>query len=168
MNTAISYTTQEDTTGANIVNENYMCLYGSEGTDHSSITNPVLILRSPRNPVTVIYNNNQIEEIKQIFNGTVIEYNELELTARLEDITNPDNPDEMVTLSLDEIENGDQSLIQPGAMFLWHIGYRTGTNYPRERFSKIKFRRLAKWTEDETQDVKKLAREYANYFLGTH
>ena len=168
MSTAINYTTQEDTTGTSIVNENYTLQYGGEGDDHSSTNNPVVIIRSPRKPKFTINTNNQIEEIKQILNGTVIECSELEMTARLEDITNPGNPDEMITLPLEEIESRDRSLIQPGALFLWHIGYRSGPKYPRERFSKICFRRLPKWTDDEIQDANKLSQEYANYLLDNH
>lgn len=142
-------------------------LYGKSGTDESSIENnkPEIRPRSKRKNILVSYVNNKVEDIKQIWNGTVISCNDEELTARLEDSTDPSKPDEMVVLSLEEIENKDKPLIKIGAMFLWHIGYRYGPKYPRERFSIIRFRRLPKWTEEEVKDAEKLAKEYADFFL---
>jgi hypothetical protein len=91
--------------------------------------------------------------------------NEEELTVQLKDITNPENPDELVVLSMDEIDIKDQSLIEHGALFDWYIGYRQGQKYSRERFSTIRFRRLPSWTATEIQDAGKLGEEYANFFL---
>lgn len=145
-------------------NENTTYRLGDAKTDSSSLKDPIIKPRSPRHLVSVAGINNQIEVIKQKWNGVVVECNDEELTARLEDLTNPENPDEIVVLSIEEIDKGDQALIQNGAVFLWHIGYRQGFRYPRERFSKISFRRLPKWTEEEIQDAEKLAKEYSDFF----
>lgn len=165
MSTAINSQLQENTTGADQNNEDNMYRYGRPGTDALSIGNPDKKARSPRKIDVVTSIDNKIEIIKQRWNGTVIDCSDQELTARLEDLTNPQNPDEIVVLSTEEIENRDQPLIKTGAMFLWHIGYRYGPKYPRERFSKISFRRLAKWTEGEIQDAEKQAKEYADFFF---
>ena len=117
------------------------------------VSNPVIDLRKPR------------EDIKQIWNGVVTEFNDQEFTVRLEDKINPENPDELVVLSIDEIDDRDKHLINVGAMLLWHIGYRYGPNNPRERFSKIAFRRLPRWTEEEIQGAEQLAKGYADFFL---
>jgi hypothetical protein len=105
-----------------------------------------------------------VERIRQVWSCVVVDDNGEELTARLQDITNPDNPDELVTFDLEEVERRDQPLIEKGAMFFWHIGYRYGPKYPRERFSKISFRRLPKWTKREIEVSRDLAKEYADFF----
>ena len=109
--------------------------------------------------------DNKIERIKQRWNGVIVDYDDTEITARIEDLIHPDNSDELVTFLVEEIEPRDQPLIKIGAMFLWQIGYRYGPKYPRERFSKISFRRLSNWTEEEIKHAETQAKEYANYFL---
>ncbi len=107
-------------------------------------------------------NENLFEEIKQKWDGTVTACTDQEITVELEDLTNPDNPREIVVLSKEEVGKRDLPLVKIGALFFWHIGYREGPSYPRERFSKISFRRLPKWTEGEIGEAKALAKEYAN------
>lgn len=121
--------------------------------------------RSPRVIDHIIDLQKPREDIKQIWNGIVTKVDDQEFTVRLEDKTNPENPDELVVLSIDEIEDKDHPLIKIGAMLLWHIGYISGRMTPRYRFSKISFRRLPKWTEDEVQEADQLAKEYADFFL---
>lgn len=164
MSTAVNFAQVENTTGVDQSNEDNRYLYGPQGTDPLAIDkDPEIKPRSQRR-IKIASNFEQREKIKQTWSGTVLDCNEQELTARLEDLINPDNPDEIVVLSIEEIEDRQHSLIQKGAIFLWHIGYRYGPKYPRERFSKINFRRLPKWTEEEIQDAEKLAEEYANFF----
>ncbi len=159
-----AYFAQQENTVSVEQNENTMYRLGDAKTDSSSLKDPVIKPRSPRHLVSVAGMNNQIEVIKQKWNGVVVDYDDQEMTARLEDLTDPKNPDEIVVLSIEEIDKGDQALIQNGAVFLWHIGYRQGSRYPRERFSKISFRRLPKWTKEEIQDAEKLAKEYSDFF----
>ena len=104
------------------------------------------------------------EEIKQVWLGTLVDFNDEHIVARLEDCTDYSNPVEEVTLSIEEIEEQDRELIEIGAQVYWHIGYRFGRNYSRERFSKIRFRRLAKWSQEELSDAAKLTEEYLNFF----
>lgn len=165
MSTAVKSLFQESTIDSYPSEKNNKFLYGKPGTDISSIENPEIKPRSSRNFNIVNAYSNKIEIIKQLWNGTVIDCNDQELIARLEDLTNPSNPDEFVTLSIEEIDDKEQPLIQKGAMFMWHIGYRQGSNYPKERFSKIRFRRLPKWSFREIQEAEKLAKEYTNFFL---
>lgn len=168
----------EENTGSLTQSDNPTYLLGSEKTDPLSADEPPKTdpfsakegsqLLKPRTPIplkVVRTVNQQKEDIKQIWSGVVTEINDQELTVKLEDITNPDNPDEIVVLSLEEIEKREWSLIEVGAMFLWHIGYRSGPKYPMQRFSKISFRRLPKWTSEEIHNAEILAKEYANFFL---
>jgi hypothetical protein len=139
--------------------------YGKDGTDIFSTKEPEIRPRSQRLPFDVTDFTKPREEIRQRWRGVIVSSNEEELTVQLEDITNPENPNELVVLSMDEIDLKDQSLIEPGALFDWYIGYRQGQKYSRERFSTIRFRRLPSWTATEIQDAEKLAEEYANFFL---
>lgn len=111
-----------------------------------------------------LVSKNYREEIKQVWIGTVIGFDSESIVARLEDCSDDDNPVEEVTLSIEEIEEQDRELIERGAQFYWHIGYRFGRNYSRERFSKIRFRRLAKWNQSELADAAALSEEYVNFF----
>ena len=105
-----------------------------------------------------------LEDIKQKWKGTIVSVAGETFKAEIKDITNPQNPDELVTISLAEISSGDRELVKPGALFYWHIGYREGERYPRERFSSIRIRRLLNWTESEIQEAKELAEVYADLF----
>jgi hypothetical protein len=105
-----------------------------------------------------------VEDIRQTWNGIILESNENQLTVRLEDVSNPQNPDEIAELSIEEIEGRDRALVEPGAMFRWYIGYRYGATTPRERFSKIVIRRLPKWSEEELTAAEAKAKEYIDFF----
>ncbi|MGR9106824.1 MAG: hypothetical protein ACU843_07825 [Gammaproteobacteria bacterium] len=166
MSTAVPFALDENTTtrGDNSEKDNTI-RSAKPGTDlSSSEENEPQLKSSHTRRAICVASPDKMELIKQRWSGVVLDSNNKELTARLEDLTNPENPDEIVVLSLEEIESADHPLIQAGAMFLWHIGYRYGTKYPRERFSKIRFRRLAHWTHDEIQDARKQAQEYSDYF----
>lgn len=113
-----------------------------------------------------IGNSNLIrEDIKQKWSGVVINSTDQEVRVRLEDLTNPLNPDEELTLSIDEIDDKDKPLIRIGALFYWYIGYRQGFKYRKERISIIRFRRLPQWTTQEIKAAEKKSQEYANFFL---
>jgi hypothetical protein len=105
-----------------------------------------------------------IERIRQTFSGTVLDIREQEFDARIEDKTNPENPDEIVTLSIEDIEPHELPMLKPGAMFSWYIGYHEGQKVPRRRISAIKFVRLPKWTNKEINIAKERAKEYDNFF----
>lgn len=105
------------------------------------------------------------EDVKQIWRGVVTGIEDNEFIARLEDDTNPNSPDQEVWIPLAEIEARDLKLLELGAMFFWHIGYRYGPKYPQERFSKIKFRRLPQWQGNEIESAKLKAQEYKDFFL---
>lgn len=143
--------------------ENSSYRIGDERTD--SVEQPTIKPSTHRLVEVGLLTERKIEEIKQRWNGVVLEVGDNNFKARLKDLTQPANPDEIVELSCDEIEPRDQHMIQPGALFIWQIGYRSGPKYPRERFSKIGFRRLPKWTEDEIALAEARAKELTDYFL---
>jgi len=105
------------------------------------------------------------EDLKQIWDGTVISFNEDTIKIRLEDKITLENPETIVDLSIDEVSSQDRPLIKEGAMLFWYIGYREGNKHPRERFSKICFRRRLGWTDKEIEDANTIAKEYENFFI---
>lgn len=105
------------------------------------------------------------EDLKQIWDGMVIGFNEDTITIRLEDKITPTNPDMVVDLSIEEIPIEDRFLIKEGALLFWYIGYREGNKYPRQRFTKISLRRRLGWTDKEIKDANTIAKEYENFFI---
>ncbi len=104
------------------------------------------------------------EDIKQEWSGVVIAVNNQEFTVQLSDKINPDNPDEIVTLDVEEVDPAEQSLIKPGALLYWHIGYRWSSKRPKERFSKIHFRRLPVWSKKELNEAEQQAEKLEAFF----
>ncbi len=150
---------------ASLPQDNNQFRYGIPGTDFSSTKELEIRPRSTRQHFVVINLNTVREELKLCWSGVVISANDQEITVQMQDLINRENPDEYVVLSRDEIDDKDQCLVKPGALFYWNIGYRQGVKCPKERFSIIRFRRLPKWTAKEIQDAEILAEEYANFFL---
>jgi hypothetical protein len=164
MSTAVASLAEKDTTDRYQQEPNEY-RYGKDGTDIFSAKEPEIRPRSQKLPFDIIDLTKPREEIRQRWRGVIVSSSEEDLTVQLEDLTNPDNPNELVVLSKDEIDAKDQLLIEPGALFDWYIGYRQGQKYSRERFSTIRFRRLPPWSATEIRDAEKLAEEYANFFL---
>ncbi len=135
------------------------------GINSALIENPVLQRSAKAYLNQALSLNEPREEIKQQWSGVVVSANENDLTVQLQDLTNPQNPNEIIVLSRDEIDNKDQSLIQTGAQFYWSIGYRQGIKLSKQRFSNIRFRRLPKWTAREIKAAEILTEEYADFFL---
>jgi hypothetical protein len=107
-----------------------------------------------------------IDDIKQKFSGIVtgIDYENEEFIARISDLTNPNNPDELVTLGFDEIQEADQRQLTKGDSFVWYIGYVQGQMISREGFSKIRFRRLPAWSQQAIDMASSRAEELAHFF----
>ncbi len=135
------------------------------GIDSALIENPIRRRSTNAYLNQTLSINEPREEIKQQWSGVVVSANENNLTVQLQDLTNPQNPNEIIVLSRDEIDDKDQSLIQTGAQFYWSIGYRQGIKLSKQRFSNIRFRRLPKWTAREIKAAEILTEEYADFFL---
>jgi len=100
---------------------------------------PILVPPLPRSTVRF--------QLLQFWVGVVQELTDDALAITLLDQTNPQNPDEVVTISLTEIPEQDHTLLKPGAVLYWSIGYREDQGRPRERISRIRARRLPAWSE---------------------
>ena len=85
---------------------------------------------------------------------------------QLVDLTNQANPDEEAVFDLDEVTPDDLSLVRPGAVFRWTIGYRTALHGQKVRVSEFRFVRLPAWSREVVQEVAIDARHLAEEFLG--
>lgn len=84
---------------------------------------------------------------KQLFEGTVLFRTEGGFTARLRDLTNPMNPDEIAEFDLDEISPDDKQMVQPGAAFFWTLGTESSPAGQVTKVMRVSFRRLPAWNK---------------------
>lgn len=103
-------------------------------------------------------------QLLQMWEGYVTEFDKSTFTAVITDKTNPDLPDELVTLDIEEISPFDLSFLQPGAVFYWSISYADLPGRGRRKESKIRFRRLPSWTKKEIDRAIKTGTELAKVF----
>lgn len=96
----------------------------------------------------------------QEFEGTVLSFDGATLSARLIDLTNPENPPEDATFPGAEISDEDLELAKPGAIFYWVIGYETNASRQRRRVSSLVFRRLPVWSRRDLDRLEERAREW--------
>ncbi len=103
-------------------------------------------------------------DLKQRFEGYVIECNDDEFIAIIRDKTNLAMDDEQVHIGVEEVSPGDRHLISPGAVFYWSIGYANYPGVPYSRQSRITFRRLAGWTAQELEHAHLKGSDLAQFF----
>lgn len=94
----------------------------------------------------------------QGWEGVVEEVSDRTFTARLFDLSRPEI-EEVAEFEVAEVFEDDRSLLEPGAVFYWDIGYLE-TPGGRRRASEIRFRRLPAWTQEELDAAKKEAAEF--------
>lgn len=100
-------------------------------------------------------------KLLQKWEGTVIEVSNDVIRAQIRDLLDRSQPLEEVTLSVDEVSNSDRSLVAPGAVFYWMIGYLDRVTGQRTRESRIVFRRLPEWKRSEVDVVERQSRPLA-------
>jgi hypothetical protein len=97
----------------------------------------------------------------QEWEGVVLAVGQAAFSARISDGSG-DHADEEVELSREEVSEADFTLLTPGAIFYWTIGYRqrlpAGT---RERVSRLRFRRLPAWSTRELAEARDRATQLA-------
>jgi hypothetical protein len=107
-------------------------------------------------------------KILQSWEGRVVEILEDEFSAILEDETNPELNEEIVTLDKNVISPNDLKLLKEGAVFYWTIGYCDPIGRGRLTFSEIRFRRLINWSKDSVKQALKRGAELAEIFRGAY
>ncbi len=97
----------------------------------------------------------------QKWKGYVTNRNDEYFSAIITDLSSK-NQDEYVEIPLKLISQDDLHLVEEGAYFDWHIGYEkfSGTT---QKYSKILFRRMPRWTIGEFIKAKQLKAEFKNF-----
>src|SRR5436309_10991848 len=85
--------------------------------------------------------------VLQRWEGAVVARNGTEFTAILRDLTEARQPEEEVTISFAELADDDRTLVAPGAVFYWTIGYKVKLSGNRERVASLRVRRLPAFRE---------------------
>lgn len=85
--------------------------------------------------------------VLQKWQGYVTGRAETTFRARLEPLTG-EGPEQVAEIYVNEVDEQDQTLIEPGAVFYWTVGYHDKPS-GRERTSIIRFRRLPTWSAHE-------------------
>lgn len=118
--------------------------------DLRSRVEPVLLLPGPRKPLHRF-------KVLQTWEGTILEISGDECRAVVRDRTTPENPDEEITFSIEEIPESDRPLALEGAVFYWSIGYDDRLDGQRNRVSSIRVRRIPVWTDKELKAAQREA-----------
>lgn len=100
----------------------------------------------------------------QQWEGRVEQRDSDTFVAVITDKSNVGNPDEEVELFLAEIEREELSFVRPGALFYWSVGYEDGPGIPRQRVSRIRFRRLPGITTRDILRAENNAKKLADLF----
>jgi hypothetical protein len=100
----------------------------------------------------------------QQWEGQVTEVLADSFVAVVSDKANSENADEEVELDLTEVDPSDMYLLRPGSLFYWSVGYEDGRGIPRQRVSRIRFRRLPGLTTRDIARAKENAKKFATLF----
>jgi hypothetical protein len=97
----------------------------------------------------------------QKWEGIVLQVLKESFFARLVDLTS-NGMDEEAEFPLEEVSAADWSLVEPGAVFYWNIGYIDSLSGQRTRASVIRFRRLPMWRAEELERAKQKVQYISN------
>ena len=104
-------------------------------------------------------------QVLNLWEGSVIDMvGETEFVARLRDTYSDDQSWQRATFSLQDVSDSDLSLVAPGAVFYWSIGYRIEPYGQKNLTSSLRFRRLPAWTSGEIARADEMATEYDIFF----
>lgn len=100
----------------------------------------------------------------QQWEGVVVSRDDEEFVGRLRDLFDPEQPEQLVTLRIQDVSDAEVALIAPGAVFYWTISQGTKHHGQKSTNSTICFQRARSWTEEEAADVKRLSRKFDDFF----
>lgn len=100
----------------------------------------------------------------QNWEGNVKQLKDDSFVAVIVDKTTKSNPSEEVEIDFDDVSPDDRSLLRAGACFYWSVGYEEAPGVPRQRVSRIRFRRLPGWSQRELIQAEKAAQSLADLF----
>ena len=91
--------------------------------------------------------------LKSMWEGTVASITSDSFWARITPGRNePKSADKDVEFLLEDVNEGDRSLVKPGAPFYWYIGYRISPTGNRSRSSELYFRRILRTSRDKKRE----------------
>ena len=108
----------------------------------------------------------QSEEILQKWEGVVdaVDEDSKIFTAQLYDpATDEPYPNKVAELLIDDVSDDDQDLLQVGSIFYLTVGYSTRGSGQKDRFVRLKFRRLPNWTESDLRRVRERAQRITRF-----
>jgi len=103
-------------------------------------------------------------KLLQQWEGMVEKISDDTVIAIIVDKKNADNPSEEVEIFLSEIDKEDMPFVRPGAYFYWSVGYEDGRGVPRQRVSRIRFKRMAGITARDISRAEKNATKLKSLF----
>jgi hypothetical protein len=103
-------------------------------------------------------------DLLQQWECTVLDIRPDEFIAIARDRTDPKRPDEEIIFNHEDVNDYDLTLLKPGAVFYWNIGYRISDWGQKTKGSELRFRRLPAWSKREIDAVKVRATELASLF----
>jgi hypothetical protein len=136
--------------------------YTSVSTPREQVVHPLVEVALPKfSPLS------QLERSRfsplQEWEGVVMGVNKDTFVARLLDKTAGDSlPFEEADLPVSDLSEDDLSLLKPGAVFRWTIGYQRSSGGTKKRLSQIVFRRLPQFTSSDAVAARKEAARLAS------
>lgn len=121
----------------------------------------------PEVPIKLIRPFNPLKgrfKMLQQWVGRVVETRETEFSAIISDKTNPEKDDQYVVIDSEDITPDETSLIEPGAVFYWSVGFFDYPGRGRSRESRIRFRRLKGPSKEDIALSKKIGKKFADFF----
>lgn len=132
--------------------------YQEQGADYPPILKKLRVF--PSSPVEFP----RSFRLLQGWEGLVTQVLDNSFMAIITDKTNSDNDQEEVELDLGEIPDEDLRFVRAGALFYWSVGYEDGLGIPRQRVSRIRFKRLPGLTMREIARAKATADTLSSLF----
>lgn len=86
------------------------------------------------------------------------------ITAEVINLDSEDKSPEEIEVDWTDIDEGDRSLVEPGAVFYWHVGYSKTAGGQDIKGSVFRFRRLPAWTRAEIKAAKSFAEKILGIF----
>ena len=84
--------------------------------------------------------------------------------AVLRDLTDRSRPEEQATFSVDQVSQVDRSLVVPGGVFYWSIGYEDTPAGQRKTESILRFRRLPAWSRRDLERIERRVQRFQYLF----
>jgi len=106
-------------------------------------------------------------KVLQQFECIVTDVLEDAVVAELIDLTDSSRPNEIAEIPLSDIPSSDHTLLTPGCVFYWILGFETSVGGQRNRVSEIRVRRTPKWSENDIEAIEAEGQELFKQFAGT-